>query len=139
MTVTDPSKPKDAHAEERLRTDEIAWLGTVRPDGRPHLVPIWFLWEGDRVLFFTKDDQKIRNLGANPRATLALDDTRNGGDVVLMEAEAELLPEPTAKVISPAYVEKYAAGIVGLGMTPETMAAEYRRAVRLRPTRFVTW
>ena len=137
--MTDPTKPKDAHAEERLRTDQIAWIGTVRPDGRPHLVPIWFLWEGESILFFSKEDQKIRNLTHNPRATLSLDDTKFGGDVVLMEAEAELLARPSAEVVPPAYFEKYAAGIEGLGMTPEEMTATYRQAVRLRPTRFVSW
>lgn len=106
--MTDPTKPKDAHAEERLRTDQIAWIGTVRPDGRPHLVPIWFLWEGESVLFFSKEDQKIRNLTQNPRATLSLDDTKFGGDVVLMEAEAELLARPSAEVVPPAYFEKFA-------------------------------
>lgn len=137
--MTDPTKPKDAHVAERLATDQIAWLGTVRPDGRPHLVPIWFLWEGERVLFFTKEDQKVRNLRVNPRATLALDDTRDGGDVVILEAAAELLAEPSAEVLPPAHVEKYAAGIAGLEMTPESMTAEYRLAVRLRPTRFLNW
>lgn len=137
--MTDPTKPKDAHVAERLATDQIAWLGTVRPDGRPHLVPIWFLWEGERVLFFTKEDQKVRNLRVNPRATLALDDTRGGGDVVILEAAAELLAEPSAEVLPPAHVEKYAAGIAGLEMTPESMTAEYRLAVRLRPTRFLNW
>lgn len=138
--MTDTATPKDAHVEERLRTDQIAWLGTVRPGGRPHLVPIWFLWEGESVLFFTNPDyQKVRNLRDNPRATLALDGTKNGGDVVIVEAEAELLAEPTADVVTPAYLEKYAAGIAGLGMTPEAMTAEYRQAIRLRPTRFLNW
>lgn len=134
------TKPKDAHVEERLRTDQIAWLGTVRPDGQPHMVPVWFFWDGESVLVFTKPEyQKVRNLRRNPRATLTLDDTKNGGDVVIVEAEAELLVQPAAEVVPPAYVEKYAAGIVGLGMTPEGMTAAYRQAIRLRPTRFLTW
>ena len=51
--MLDLSDRRQAHADQRLRTDQIAWLGTVRPDGRPHLVPIWFLWDGESVLFFT--------------------------------------------------------------------------------------
>jgi PPOX class probable F420-dependent enzyme len=138
--VTDADKPPGAHVEERLRTDQIAWLGTVRPDGRPHLVPVWFFWDGESVLVFTKPEwQKVRNLRQNPRATLALDDTKHGGDVVIVEAEAELLAQPSAEVVPPAYVEKYAAGIAGLGMTEESMTAEWPQAIRLRPTRFLSW
>lgn len=138
--MADPTKPKDAHVEERLRTDQIAWIGTVRPDGQPHLVPVWFFWDGESVLVLTKPEyQKVRNLRQNPRATLALDGTKEGGDVVIIETEAELLAQPSAEVVPPAYVEKYATGIAGLGMTPEAMTAEYRQAVRLRPTRFLSW
>ncbi len=38
------------HIEERLRSNEMVWLTTVRPDGRPHSVPVWFLWDGATVL-----------------------------------------------------------------------------------------
>ena len=32
-------------AEERLTASEHYWCATVRPDGRPHLMPIWGLWD----------------------------------------------------------------------------------------------
>ena len=37
--------------ETLLDREVIVWLSTVRPDGRPHLIPIWLLWDGDAVLF----------------------------------------------------------------------------------------
>jgi PPOX class probable F420-dependent enzyme len=139
--MLDLSSEKDAHVAQRLREDQIAWLGTVRPDGRPHLVPIWFLWEeGGTVLFFTEpDNQKVRNLRGNPRTTLAIDDTRGGGDVVLIEGESELLAEPAATVVPPAYVEKYRQGIRQLGVDEGAMFARYSQAVRVTPKRFVHW
>ena len=43
----------------------------VRPDGAPHLVPIWFWWDGEAVLVFSKPDaQKVRNLRIQPRVML---------------------------------------------------------------------
>ena len=30
--------------DERLRTEANVWLATMRPDGRPHVSPIWFVW-----------------------------------------------------------------------------------------------
>ena len=26
---------------QRLRTDDVVWLCTLRPDGSPHLTPVW--------------------------------------------------------------------------------------------------
>ena len=49
-------------------------LATVRPDGRPHVAPIWFTLDGDDVLFNTAADTvKGRNLQASQRASLSVD------------------------------------------------------------------
>ena len=32
--------------EEFLRGAQVAALSTVRPDGRPHVVPVWYEWDG---------------------------------------------------------------------------------------------
>ena len=61
------------HAEQRLRSNIIAWLTTVGSDGRPYTVPIWFLWDGRAVLIFSQPQkQKIRNLHKNARVTCKL-------------------------------------------------------------------
>ncbi len=131
--------PATPHVEERWRNDPIVWLGSTHPDGRPHIVPVWFLWDGETVLIFTQPDQKVRNLRQNPRVTLALDDTKGGGDVAMLEGTAELLDEPAAAVAPPTYADKYAAAMSGMGMTMESMAAEYSQPIRITPTRFVSW
>src|SRR5690242_9108963 len=100
----DVSQPKDAHIDERLRADVIIWLTSVRPNGRPHSVPVWFLWDGASVLVFSQPDQKIRNLRANPAVVVALDNTAGGEDVVLFEGEAALLDPGSVAVTLPAYV-----------------------------------
>ena len=138
--MSDSDDAKAAHRDQRLLTDPIAWLGTVRPDGRPHFVPIWFQWDGETVLFFSKpDDQKLRNLRQNPRVFLALDDTNHGADVVLLEGMAELLDQPASEVVTEGYLEKYAADIPQLGLTPASMTETYSQAVRVRPSRVFGW
>ncbi len=63
--LLDLSQPKHAHIDRRLRTGPIIWLGSVRPDGRPHLVPVWFLWDGTTITIYSQPKaQKIRNLQA---------------------------------------------------------------------------
>jgi len=128
------------HAEQRLRSDIIAWLTTVGADGRPYTAPVWFLWEGETILIFSQPHmQKVRNLRKNARITLALDDTKQGEDVVIVEGTAELLDTPNLSVTLPAYVEKYGAIIHSIGWTPASMAAEYSQAIRVTPTKFKSW
>jgi PPOX class probable F420-dependent enzyme len=136
--MSDLSSPND-HVADRLRNDPIAWLGSVRPDGRPHLVPVWFHWDGETIFIFSKPDQKVRNLRQNPRVTLALDDSQGGGDVALLDGTAVLLDEPTATIAPPAFIEKYADRMDQMGTTMEIMAAEYSQSIRITPTRFLSW
>jgi len=50
-------------------------LATVRADGRPHIAPIWFVLDGDDVLFNTGTGTvKGRNLRRDGRASLCVDD-----------------------------------------------------------------
>jgi PPOX class probable F420-dependent enzyme len=137
-SILDPTKERDAHIEQRLRTDPIIWLITVRPDGRPHAVAVWFLWEGDSFLIFSRpNNQKLRNLQSNTNALLALDDTHTGDDPITIEGTATLLASGETDVTYAAYVEKYGPRIKQIGFTPEQMAAEYSQAIRIRPTRVI--
>src|SRR6516164_7548257 len=83
-------------------SNSIAWLTTVGGDGRPNTVPLGFLWEGQTVLIFSQPKkQKLRNIRKNPRATLALDETNGGHDVVIVEGTAELIDDPQISVKLP--------------------------------------
>ncbi len=136
--MPDLANPKDPHVDERLRKNLIIWLSSVRPDGRPHLVPVWFLWDGKNILIFSQPNtQKIRNLRQNTNVILALDDTKDGEDVVMLEGKAEFLNDPAVNPTLPAYAAKYDSELKSMGYTAEAMAAEYAQAIRITPTRFL--
>lgn len=66
-------------------------LATVRHDGRPHAAPIWFLLDGDDVVFMTGGDTvKGRNLARDPRATLVVDDANFPFAFAVLEGTCEL-------------------------------------------------
>lgn len=66
-------------------------LSTVRADGRPHVTPIWFVLDGDDVVFNTgKSSVKGRNLARDGRVALCVDDDRPPYDFVVLEGKAEL-------------------------------------------------
>jgi len=60
-----------AFLQQGTRTGKLA---TVRPDGRPHVVPIWFVVDGDEIVFNTwHTSVKARNLAVDSRASLVVD------------------------------------------------------------------
>ena len=82
----------------------VARLATLRPDGRPHLVPIVFAWVGG-ALWSPVDAkpkrpvelERLRNLRRDPRVTLLLDDYREDWRQlwwIRLEGRAELRPVP---------------------------------------------
>jgi len=86
-----------APAEQRLDQARNVWLATVRPDGRPHLVPIWFVSDGDRWYICTAPGSvKARNLHHNPGVALALED---GDQPYIVEGQARPVAQPTAEII----------------------------------------
>jgi len=66
-------------------------LATVRPDGRAHVTPIWFVVDGDDLVFTTAASSvKGHNLQRDPRATIAVDDQTPPYSYVMVEGTAAL-------------------------------------------------
>ncbi|MDV5142914.1 PPOX class F420-dependent oxidoreductase [Streptomyces sp. SBC-4] len=71
-------------------------LATVRDDGSPHVVPVWFLLDGDDFVFNTgKDTVKGRNLSRDPRVSLCVDDDTPPFAFVTLSGRAELGEDPS--------------------------------------------
>jgi PPOX class probable F420-dependent enzyme len=131
--VFDLANPKHAAADERLRTEPVIWLTTVRADGQPQSSPVWFWWDGEMLSLLSMPSAgKLANIRANPRVSLNLDGDRLGGEIVTLEGTAEIVADD---VIAPAYFDKYDAGIRSLGSTPEEFSGAYSALVRIIPTR----
>jgi PPOX class probable F420-dependent enzyme len=136
----DLNNPEQAHIDQRLRSDIIVWLNSVRPNGSPHSVAVWFGWDGETFLIFSKpNNQKLRNIAHNPRVVLALDDTKDGEDVIAIEGTAKLLPQKTLELMDQSYIDKYAARMKNIGWAvAEAMAAEYSEVIRITPVKFIS-
>jgi PPOX class probable F420-dependent enzyme len=135
-SILDLTKKRDAHIDQRLRNDITIWLNTVRPDGRPHAVVVWFLWDGEAILIFSQPDkQKLRNLQHNSNVLLAVDNTHEGSDPITIEGTATILKSGDANAALPGFVKKYGEHIKQIGYTPEQMVAAYSEPIRIVPTR----
>ncbi|MFG2806175.1 PPOX class F420-dependent oxidoreductase [Streptomyces massasporeus] len=68
-----------------------AKLSTVRADGSPHVAPIWFLLDGDEVVFNTgKQTVKGRNIVRDGRIALCVDDDRPPYSFVVLQGRARV-------------------------------------------------
>lgn len=135
--MLDLNDPKQAHKDQRLRSDPIIWLCSVRPNGRPHAAAVWFLWDGSSILIFSMPTaQKVRNLRHEPRVTLALDDTHAGDDPITLEGTAEILEPSVVTTQLPAYAEKYGELMKEIDLPPDKMAQIYSQPIPITPTRF---
>ncbi|BDH05285.1 MULTISPECIES: PPOX class F420-dependent oxidoreductase [Streptomyces] len=66
-------------------------LATVRADGSPHIAPIWFLLDGDELVFNTGEETvKGRNLARDPRVALCVDDDQPPFSFVVLNGQARL-------------------------------------------------
>lgn len=106
--------PKDAqgllawaHAGRLLEQARYYWLATTRPDGRPHVTPLWGVWL-DGALYFDGHPHTrwARNLATNPAVCVHLE---SGDDVVILEGLAEDITtdEELGQRIIAAWMAKY--------------------------------
>jgi PPOX class probable F420-dependent enzyme len=76
---------------EKTRTAKVA---TVRPDGRPHVAPVWFDLDGDKLIFTTFETTvKGKNLRHNPYVSISLDDEESPHAYVVYEGKAEVIDD----------------------------------------------
>ena len=124
-----------SRAARRPREELIIWLTTVRGDGLPQPSPVWFHWDGETFLIYSRPNTpKVRNIEGNSKVALNLDGDGRGGDIVVISGEARIDADaPPAHDVA-AYIEKYRENIARIGMTPESFAADYSVAVRVTPT-----
>ena len=83
------------------------WIGTSRPDGRPHAAPVWGVWLDGLFYFSTgKESRKGRNLAMNPGIAVHVEGA--GGEVVILEGVAQEISDSSLlKPVWEAYNAKY--------------------------------
>ncbi|MFC0031735.1 PPOX class F420-dependent oxidoreductase [Micromonospora chaiyaphumensis] len=70
-------------------------LATVRADGSPHVVPVWFVLDGDDLIFNTGSSSvKGRNLARDPRAGLSVDEEQPPYAFVTVRGSVTIIDDP---------------------------------------------
>ena len=125
-------------------------VASLHRDGRPHLVPMWYVMEDDKVVFrsFTRS-QKIVNLQRDPRLSVLVERGEAYAELkgAMIEGRARLVDDP-AYVL--ALYGKMAAKYAMVGPQPKVLSpdelesafgryAPKNTAVVVEPMRVTTW
>lgn len=132
--------PVPEHADARLREERTIWLATVDGDGTPLVRPVWFHWNGERILLYSKPSAaKVRHIEQNPKVCLHLDPNDWGEDVVVVVGEARFAASAPRADELPEYIEKYRESLQRFELTAEELGRDYSVAIEVEPLRFVTY
>lgn len=106
-------------ARARWEQAKVYWICSMRPDGRPHVSPVWGVWVDDTLYFDgSPETRRMRNIAANPHIAVHLDSDSAGNEAFMIEGVARAVQKPEralAERIAAAYRAKYAAD----GYAPE--------------------
>ena len=135
----------EAEVAAFLEEERTLTLATIGRDGRPHLMPLWYVPDGEELTGWTYGaSQKVRNLERDSRCTVQVEAGTEYGELrgVMLEADCVLhRDEERVWQVGAALARRY-GGTEDL--TPEAEAALRRQAAKrvaleLRPTRTVSW
>jgi PPOX class probable F420-dependent enzyme len=122
--------------QRRLADDEIAWLTTVTPDGRPAPRPVWFTWDGESIVIYSMNGAaRLRYLERNPNVTLHFDSGPGGSDILVISGQAQPVPDAPPPSRFPGFLDKYGPVIARMGQTPQWYDDNYGTALRVTPER----
>lgn len=101
--------------EERMAAARNYWIASTRPNGRPHVAPVWGLWHEGRFYFSTGErSRKGRNIRRLPAVSVHLE---SGDEVVILEGRAvEVNDKELLKAFDKAYKKKYGMAMQGPGI-----------------------
>jgi PPOX class probable F420-dependent enzyme len=124
MSTTIPENYRD------LLSAEVATLSTIGPDGRPQSSEVWFLAEDGTVsISLNSSRQKMKNLLANPAASLLILDLGMPYRYLELRGDAEVSPDPDY-VFADKVGAKYQSDLRAHDQPGQT-----RYVVTIRPTR----
>lgn len=133
-----------------LEAGRTLLVASLHRDGRPHLVPMWYVMEDGQVVFrsFSRS-QKILNLQRDPRLSALVESGEAYADLrgVMIEGRARLIQDP-AHVL--ALYGRLAAKYAMVGATPRLLSpeelqtafgryAEKNTAVVVEPESVTSW
>ena len=133
-----------AQARRALGGIRAVWVATVCPDGAPHVVPLWFVWQTDAVYASARHPSRTwSNVELDPRVALSFDTGRTWselrGAVIHGRAERLSTGDESLRPVMSTWFEKYRSLMPGDGFERLTRQVVELSFLRVVPKAFATW
>ena len=132
--------------EEFLSTPKVARIATIQ-DGKPHVVPVWYYYDGTNILVSTtKGARKAKNLQTYPNVSITIDDVEGkledisflNAKAVIVEGIGELKDDINNSFARKMY-ERY-VGKDALGNPMVQFSVNLPRCILVvKPTKIISW
>jgi len=133
------TKLSEAEIDFQLAKPHVALLVSIRPDGRPHVAPVWFEKDGGRVWVMTgSGTAKARNIANNPAVSLSIAAPGRPYWYIVPEGKAFLTTE-NMKSIVPEICTRYDGPVRGAEFARELLTDENMVLIDIRIDRVVSW
>jgi len=132
----------DALVSELVEARLVGVLSTFDPESLIHAVPLWFALHDSELVFATSArSRKVRNLAAEPRATLVLHDSRPGYEVcgASIAGTVEIVRPPAARPLVDLVHARYLADEAATDPDALAYLESDDVALRFTPSLAVTW
>ena len=140
MSRRDQIRMSDDEMRAFLEEQMVMTVGTIGPNGRPHLMALWYVPDGLGMTGWTyAKSQKAKNLERDPRATIQIETGVQYHELrgVMMECDVEM--DRDAKPYGLALFERYAGTLDESVTAMVEKQAPKRVGLRFKPTRIVSW
>ena len=122
----------------RLDQELILWLTTVRPNGQPQTLPVWFVVDGNDLLIWSIEGVRTKNLARNPLVSAHVSDNGTGGNILSIEGEAAIEAHRGPASRHPGYVNRYQRRMDRSRWTWDWFDTVYKVPIRITPRKVRT-
>jgi PPOX class probable F420-dependent enzyme len=136
----DQIRMSDDEVRAFLEEQKVMTIGTIGPNGRPHLMALWYVPNGVGMTGWTyAKSQKAKNLERDSRATIQVETGVQYHELrgVMMECDVQM--DRDAKPYGLALFERYAGTLDESVTAMVEKQAPKRVGLRFTPTRVVSW
>ena len=122
-----------------LSQPRTAQLVTLRASGKPHVAPVWFLWDGGRALVMADASAiKVRNIRRNPAVALCVCTPGHPYEFVTIEGRANIASDGLEDMVRRTCI-LYEGPERGAEFAAELLADERLTLITISVDRFMSW
>ncbi len=144
-SLRDQIKMSDDELARFFDEERVLTCATIAPNGRPHLMPLWYVHDGLTLIAWTYGaSQKVKNLERDPRATVQIEAGRDQyGELrgVMLECDVTIERDPERILAEGVRLMQRYAGADNSPEARERVGKQAKKRVVLRftPKHIVSW